>query len=203
MKTQKIFLTLYIMVFILSLLSIVNCYDFLTWLLEVIPVYAGIIIIYILNKKNIKISNLLQSIILLHMIILIIGGHYSYAKVPFFDYLKDIFNWNRNNYDKVGHFIQGITPFLITKEILIKNNTIKNNLLLNFLSISVSLAFSALYELIEFSSAIVLGNKATDFLGTQGDIWDTQKDMLFALIGAITICLTTMTYKYQIKPFTK
>jgi len=198
-ERKKLIILNYITIFIISLISYINCYESTTWILEVIPVYIGLIIIAFLGKKKIQISNLLHIFISIQMLILIIGGHYSYARVPLFDYFKVLFDWSRNNYDKVGHFIQGVTPFLIMKEILVKKNILKKGFLLNFICICTALAFSAFYELIEFSSAIILGSGADDFLGTQGDVWDTQKDMLFALIGSIFISLSTIKYKYSIK----
>lgn len=179
----------FLFVFILTIAGFFGCYDVLTYTLEVIPVFVGILVLFYFYHKQINIPNYLIIIIFIHMLILIIGGYYSYARVPLFDYLKIVFNWSRNNYDKVGHFMQGVTPFLITKEFLKRNHSIKSNFTLNFLSISVALAFSALYELFEFFSTIILGSEADDFLGMQGDIWDTQKDMLFALIGALTSCI--------------
>lgn len=186
MKNTTFFAFLFII--ILTIVGFFGCYDILTYILEIIPVFIGVLILSCFHYKKINIPNYLVVIIFIHMLVLIIGGYYSYAKVPLFDYLKVIFNCSRNNYDKVGHFMQGVTPFLITKEFLKRNNSIKSNFTLNFLSISVALAFSALYELLEFFLAIILDSKADDFLGTQGDVWDTQKDMLFALIGALTSC---------------
>ncbi len=197
LKNKNLFIT-YCLIFIFSLISYINCFDRLTWFLEVIPVYIGIIVIFLFWTKNIAISNLLNIFIIIQMLILIIGGHYSYARVPMFDYIGTLFGWSRNNYDKLGHFVQGITPFLIAKEILIRKYDFKRGFMLNFLCICVSLAFSAFYELLEFTASISLGQGADEFLGMQGDVWDTQKDMLYALIGAITISVFTINYKYKV-----
>jgi putative membrane protein len=122
---------------------------------------------------------------LLHCLILIIGGHYTYAEVPLFDWIKETFNQSRNNYDKVGHFAQGFVPALIIREIFVRKNVVNGPKWLGFIIVSVSLAISAFYELIEWFVSINTGESGDAFLGTQGDIWDTQSDMLTALIGAI------------------
>lgn len=123
--------------------------------------------------------------ILIHCLILIIGGHYTYAEVPLFDWIKEVFNQSRNNYDKVGHFAQGFVPALIIREIFIRKNVVNGKNWLGFITVSIALAISALYELIEWFVSINTGESGDAFLGTQGDIWDTQSDMLTAFIGAI------------------
>jgi putative membrane protein len=122
---------------------------------------------------------------LVHCVILMVGGHYSYAEVPLFDWLKEVFDWGRNNYDKVGHFAQGFVPAIIAREILIRNNAVNGRIWLNTFVIGTCLSISALYELIEWTVAELTGESAEAFLGTQGYIWDTQSDMAFALLGAI------------------
>ena len=119
-----------------------------------------------------------------------VGGHYTYAEVPLFDTLKELMGSERNNYDKVGHFFQGFVPALIARELFIRKNVINGKVWLNVLIISISLAFSAFYELIEWWVALATGEDAEAFLGTQGYVWDTQSDMAFALIGTITLLLT-------------
>jgi len=125
-------------------------------------------------------------LILIHSIILMVGGHYTYAEVPLFDYMKDIFGFTRNNYDKVGHFAQGFVPALITREIVLRKNIINGSGWQAFFIVSFCLAFSAFYELIEWWVALASGEDAEAFLGTQGYIWDTQSDMGLALLGAVT-----------------
>ena len=120
------------------------------------------------------------------MIILMVGGHYTYAEVPLFDWIKETFDQNRNNYDKLGHFAQGLIPAILAREILIRKNIVQGGKIwLNYIILSLVLAFSALYELIEWWVALAVGENAEDFLGTQGYMWDTQSDMGYALLGAI------------------
>jgi putative membrane protein len=153
-------------------------------LLEVLPAIIGAIVMA-LAYKNFKLTPLIYTLILFHSIILMIVGHYTYAEVPFFDYLKDVFNFSRNNYDKVAHFVQGFVPALIAREIIIRKNIIPDSFWRNFYIICFCLAFSAFYELIEWWVALASGEGAEAFLGTQGYIWDTQSDMGLALLGAI------------------
>jgi putative membrane protein len=120
----------------------------------------------------------------LHCVILIVGGHYTYARVPLGEWAKEWFHGSRNNYDKLGHFAQGFVPAIITRELLLRTSPLKTSRWLGFLTVCVCLAFSAFYELIEWITAVTSGAAADDFLGTQGDPWDTQTDMLMALIGA-------------------
>jgi putative membrane protein len=117
---------------------------------------------------------------------LFIGGHYTYAEVPFFDYIKEIFHQSRNNYDKVGHFAQGFVPAMIIRELFIRKEVINNKSFFNFIIVSICLAISAAYEFIEWFVSLATGDGGDAFLGTQGYVWDTQSDMLFATIGAIT-----------------
>jgi len=131
-----------------------------------------------------------------------VGGHYTYAEVPLFDVIKDWFSMERNNYDKVGHFFQGFVPAILAREILIRLEVINGKAWLNLFIVSICLAFSAFYEMIEWWVAILSGENATAFLGTQGYIWDTQSDMAFALIGAISaLLLLSKLHNKQIKAF--
>jgi putative membrane protein len=123
-------------------------------------------------------------VILLHCLILIIGGHYTYAEVPLFDWIKETFQQSRNNYDKVGHFIQGFGPALVVREIFVRKAVVNGKKWLSFIIISIALAISAFYELVEWFVSVNSGESGDAFLGTQGYIWDTQSDMLTALIGA-------------------
>jgi putative membrane protein len=164
--------------------------DYLTWLLETIPVYIGLLFIFY-YWKSYTFSFTLLIILFIHSIILLIGGHYTYAEVPFFESLSYLFNWKRNNYDKLGHFMQGVTPAYLIQDIFKQKKILSNQEWILFLSISVSLSFSAFYELIEYWVALLIGQNADEFLGTQGYVWDTQSDMMFALIGAVVTILAT------------
>jgi putative membrane protein len=164
--------------------SLINPKDIFIWGLEVFPAIIGLIII-IFTFKKFRLSNLLYVLIWIHAVILVIGGHYTYAEVPFFNWLKDSFDLSRNYYDRVGHFFQGFVPAMIAREILLRKSKLEKGKMLNFIIISICLAISASYELIEWFVAEVTGTAAEAFLGTQGDIWDTQWDMFLALCGAV------------------
>ena len=161
--------------------------DRLTWLLEASPAIIGLIIL-VKTRTKFPLTSLLYTWILLHCIVLMIGAKYTYAEVPLFDSISAIFGWERNNYDKVGHFMQGFVPALLTREILIRKQVVHSSGWMFFIITSICLAFSAFYELIEWWAALLFGQDADAFLGTQGYVWDTQSDMLYALLGAMT-CL--------------
>ena len=162
--------------------------DYFTWFLEVLPAMIGAVIL-LYSYHSFRLTPLLYSLILFHCIVLMVGGHYTYAEVPLFDTIKELFNLERNNYDKVGHFAQGFVPAIIAREILLRKNVVNagvnSQVWLNVFIVSICLAFSAFYELIEWWVAIATGENAEAFLGTQGYIWDTQSDMAVALLGAI------------------
>ncbi|SHJ17920.1 putative membrane protein [Malonomonas rubra DSM 5091] len=162
--------------------------DYPTWFLEVLPALIGIVILA-LSRKKFPLTPLCYFLILLHCVILMVGGHYTYAEVPLFDWIRDSFELQRNNYDKVGHFAQGFVPAIIAREIVIRKRVITAAGWRNFFICCFCLAFSAFYELIEWWVAVLSGTGAEAFLGTQGYIWDTQSDMLLALIGAIAALL--------------
>ncbi|MEN6391614.1 MAG: DUF2238 domain-containing protein [Syntrophomonas sp.] len=164
-------------------------HDRFTWFLEVAPVLIGMLVIFITYKKF-PLSNLLYVLIAIHMIILMIGGHYTYAEVPLFNWLRDAFDLSRNHYDRVGHFAQGFIPALVAREILLRLSPLQRGKLLSFIIVCICLAISAAYELIEFGMSVATGTAADAFLGSQGDVWDSQKDMLMCLIGAITALFT-------------
>lgn len=186
MKTHKLLIVL----FILGLSwSAINPHDYFTWFLEVFPAIIGIIILSLIYKKF-KFTDLTYIAILFHCYILFVGGHYTYAEVPLFDWIKDIFNQNRNNFDKVGHFAQGFVPALIAREIFVRKGILKQGTWLSFITICVCISISVLYEFLEWFVALFSGESADSFLGTQGYIWDTQSDMLFATIGAISMIAT-------------
>ncbi|PQJ13916.1 DUF2238 domain-containing protein [Nonlabens tegetincola] len=154
-----------------------------TWFLEVLPAVIGMMIL-IFTYRNLKFSNLTYFWIFVHCIILIIGGKYTYADVPLFDWIQEYFDHSRNNYDKLGHFIQGFTPALIVREVLLRKNVVHGKKWLALIVISICLAISAAYELIEAVVSMIVSDGADSFLGMQGYVWDTQTDMLLALIGA-------------------
>jgi len=175
----------WITVFLIVLIwSGINPKDYLIWALEVAPAVIGFAVLA-LSRRHFPLTPLLYALILVHCIVLIVGGHYTYAEVPLFDSIKPFFGFERNNYDKVGHFLQGFVPALIAREILIRKTVMESVYWRNFLIVCFCLAFSAFYELIEWAVAVISGTGAEAFLGTQGYVWDTQSDMAFALFGAI------------------
>lgn len=196
MKRKYIFL---ILLFVVGLVwSGINPKDYFTWILEVAPAVIGLIIL-IVTFKQFTFTYFTYVFILIHCWVLFIGGHYTYAEVPFFDWLKETFDLSRNNYDKVGHFAQGFIPAIIVREIFVRQKVVEQKAWLNFIIVAVCLSFSAVYEFIEWWVAALTSEAADDFLGTQGYIWDTQSDMLYATIGAITFILfLSNTHQHQI-----
>jgi putative membrane protein len=177
---------LWLLIFFTVLIwSGINPKDTYTWFLEVAPALIALAILAGTRKKF-PLTSLAYSLILVHAVILMIGGHYTYAEVPF----GDLFGATRNNYDKLGHFAQGFIPAVIAREVLIRHSVVNSKRWLNVIIVSICLAFSAFYELIEWWVALLSDEAAESFLGTQGYIWDTQSDMLWALIGAILALLT-------------
>lgn len=174
--------------------SWINPYDRLTWWLEVAPVLIGVPVIIAFRRKF-PLSTLVLALLWMHCFVLIVGGHYTYARVPGFDWLRDLMGGTRNNYDKLGHFVQGFIPAMLIREILMRLSPLRDrgdgrpSRWLGFLVVSVCLAFSAFYELIEWWAAALSGEAAESFLGTQGYAWDTQSDMAWALGGAILALL--------------
>lgn len=169
--------------FFVLLWSAINPADYRTWLLEVFPAIIGLAVL-IWTRKKFKLTALAYLLILIHCIILMVGGHYTYARVPLFDWMKDVLELQRNNYDKLGHFAQGFIPAIIAREILIRKKVVNGQRWLHFLVVCFCLALSAFYELIEWWAAVIGGESADAFLGTQGYMWDTQSDMAWALCGA-------------------
>lgn len=172
----------------------------LTWVLETLPVMIALPVI-LLTYKRFTLTSLTYTLIAIHAMILMLGGHYSYAKVPLGFWMEDWFGWTRNNYDKIGHFMQGFGPAIYTREILARTSPLRRGKWLGFISISVPLAFSALYEIFEWVASLSNPTDTEAFLGTQGYIWDTQTDMLWCLIGSIIaiILLTKLHNKYLSK----
>jgi putative membrane protein len=176
--------------------------DRLTWWMEVVPALIGFIIL-IKTHQRFPLTELVYFLILIHAIILMVGGHYTYAEVPLGDWLRDLVGGERNNYDKLGHLAQGFVPVMIAREIMIRNKVVAVKGWLTFLLLSIVLAFSAFYELIEWWAALVSSEAAESFLGTQGYVWDTQSDMLWALCGAIAALLSlSKLHDRQIKHLT-
>ena len=168
---------------VLSLaLSGLRPFDRTTWMLEVFPVVIALPVLWA-TYRGYPLTNLLYFFIFLHALVLILGGAYSYARVPLGFYLTDLFDLDRNPYDKIGHFFQGFVPALVAREILVRGRFVRGRKMLAFVVLCIVLAISALYELIEWAAALMLGQGADEFLGTQGDPWDTQSDMFLALIG--------------------
>lgn len=185
---KKIQPTHLVMLFILAgclIISGIHPFDRTTWILEIFPIFIGLPVLFA-TYNSFRLTQLLYICILIHMLILVLGGAYSYARVPLGFSIQEWLHLSRNPYDKIGHFFQGFAPALIAREILIRKDIIKGKKMLAFIVTCIVLAISASYELIEWASALILGQGADEFLGTQGDMWDTQSDMFFALIGAIT-----------------
>ena len=158
--------------------------DYPTWFLEVFPaLLAGAVLWY--TRDTFPLTRLVYVLILIHCIVLMVGGHYTYAEVPLFDWLKDTFDLQRNNYDKVGHFVQGFVPAMVAREIVIRHRVFNYAGWRDFFIVCFCLGFSAFYELIEWVVALASAEAADAFLGTQGYVWDTQSDMAYAMIGAI------------------
>lgn len=189
--TKRKELLLIILFFATLVWSAVSPADRFTWWLEVTPALIAIILLSI-TYASFQFTTLAYILILIHCIILFIGGHYTYGEMPLFNWLKEVLDLDRNYYDRLGHIAQGFIPAIIIREVLWRNSPLKRSKWLPFIVVSICLAISAMYELVEFAVALFTGTAAEAFLGTQGDVWDTQWDMLFALIGAIVsyICLS-------------
>jgi putative membrane protein len=164
--------------------SALNPHDYPTWFLEVMPALIGAAILWY-TRDTFPLTRLAYVLILAHCIILMVGGHYTYAEVPLFDWIRDEFGQSRNNYDKLGHFVQGFVPAIIAREIVIRKKVFNRPAWRDFFIVCFCLGFSAFYELIEWWVALLSAEAADSFLGTQGYIWDTQSDMFFALCGAV------------------
>lgn len=164
-------------------------YDRTTWLLEVFPIFIAVPVL-LASHRRFPLTSLLYVCIFLHAVVLMVGGAYSYARVPLGFQIQEWLGIGRNPYDKIGHFMQGFVPALVAREILLRGGHVRRGRMLGFLAVCIVLAISASYELIEWAAAVALGQGADEFLGTQGDPWDTQSDMLFALIGGTAAVLT-------------
>lgn len=186
MQTKR---AIWIAIFVIVLAwSGVGPMDYLTWAMEVVPAVVGAAVLWT-TRNSFPLTSLTYILILIHCIILMIGGHYTYAEVPLGDWVRDLFDHSRNNYDKVGHFAQGFIPAIVAREVLIRLSVFNSKRWRDFFIVCLCLAISAFYELIEWWVAALSGEGADAFLGTQGSAWDTQSDMALALLGAILALL--------------
>ena len=185
MKNSPMMQSTWIAIFLAVLIwSGINPKEYPTWFLEVGPALLGAAVLWY-TRDTFPLTSMTYVLILVHCIILMVGGHYTYAEVPLFDWLRDTFDLTRNNYDKVGHFAQGFIPAIITREIVVRKKVFTSTRWRDFFIICFCLGFSAFYELIEWWVALMSEDAADSFLGTQGYIWDTQSDMAWALSGAL------------------
>ncbi|HXZ78576.1 MAG TPA: DUF2238 domain-containing protein [Terriglobales bacterium] len=186
----KNFLILLLAIFAAVLVwSAIRPYNYFTWFLEVVPALIALPIL-LFTYRRFPLTRLVYVLILCQALILLVGGHYTYAREPVFGWIRDHWHLSRNYYDRVGHFAQGLVPAFVAREILIRKQVVKRGPWLFFIVVSICLAISAAYELFEWRVAVATGSAANDFLGTQGDPWDTQEDMATALVGAIVGLVT-------------
>ncbi|MGH7674096.1 MAG: DUF2238 domain-containing protein [Gemmatimonadales bacterium] len=176
--------TLLVAALIALVVSGIRPYDRGTWLMEVAPILIGVPIL-VATARRFPLTPLVYRLLFLHALILILGGHYTYARVPLGFWVQDLLGLARNHYDRLGHFAQGFVPAMLAREILLRSTPLRSGGWLFTLVASVALAISACYEFVEWWAAVLGGEAATDFLGTQGDPWDTQWDMFLALTGAV------------------
>jgi putative membrane protein len=177
-------MVLLILAFICLAVSGIKPYDPVTWVMEIFPIAIGAPIL-IFTYKRFPLSPLLYRLLFIHAVILMIGGHYTYARVPLGFWVQDLFGLARNHYDRLGHLAQGFVPAILAREVLLRTSPLQRGKWLFVIVTALCLAFSAIYEFIEWWSALIGGGAATDFLGTQGDVWDTQWDMFLCFIGAM------------------
>jgi putative membrane protein len=172
--------------------------DRFTWFLEVVPAIIGLAIL-LYTYPRFQFTTMVYVLVWIHCAVLMIGGKYTYAANPLFEYLEDVFGWTRNNHDKLGHVMQGVSPALICRELFIRRNVVNGKKWIFFLSVAVPLAFAGLYEIFEWLMAVINGEKAEAFLGTQGYFWDTQTDLFFCLIASIfTLLLFALWHDREI-----
>lgn len=179
--------------------SAIRPHDRFTWFLEVLPAVLGVALLAA-TYRRFRLTDLAYTLISLHAVILLIGGHYTYAEVPLFNWIRDFFHQSRNNYDKVGHFAQGFVPAIIAREILLRTSPLQPGKWLSFLVLAACLGLSAFYEFIEWGVALATGTSAEAFLGTQGYVWDTQSDMFYCFMGSIlSLLLFTRLHDRQLR----
>lgn len=191
-RYHAVLLTTLAVVFIWSL---VRPHDGFTWLLEAFPVIIGLPIL-LLTYRRFPFSRLAYGLLLLHAVILLVGAHYTYAEMPLFNWLRDSYDLDRNYYDRLGHLAQGFIPAIVVREILLRQSPLKPGKWLAFVVLSICLAISALYEMLEWWVAVASGSDAVAFLATQGDVWDTQWDIFLCLLGAIA-SLTLLSHRHD------
>ncbi len=185
-RTKKVLLLVFFWVLVWSG---IKPHDYFTWFLEVVPALAALAILAATYKKF-QFSNFVYALICFHSIILMVGGHTTYAEQPLFNWIRDEFGLARNYYDRLGHLMQGFVPALVAWELIVRKNIMSSRKWMNFFIIFTILGFSAFYEFFEWGMAILTGDSATAFLGTQGDVWDTQWDMFMCFVGSILALLT-------------
>jgi putative membrane protein len=178
---QRALLTVFLAV---AVWSAIRPHDYFTWLLEVFPALIGLAIV-LATRNRFPLTPLLLTLLTIHAVILFVGGHYTYAEVPLGFWMQDWFGFTRNHYDRIGHFAQGFVPAIIAREIFIRRDVVRGPRWLFTLVVAMCVAISGLYELLEWAVAVAAGAESDAFLGTQGDVWDTQKDIFLALIGSI------------------
>ena len=183
-KDRKFHVILLASLAVIFIWSYIDCHDLFTWFLESFPVVVGVVIL-LCAYRRFRFTNLSYVLILIFSVILLIGAHYTYARMPLFDWISEVFGLGRNHYDRFGHVFQGIVPAIIGRELLLRTLPLKPSKWLCFIIVCICLAVSAFYEVLEWLAVVVSGDKATSFLATQGDPWDPQKDMALCLVGAI------------------
>lgn len=187
-RVSRLHIFLLVSLFAVLVWSAIKPHDYFTWFLEVLPALLVVCILAFFYNRF-RFTDLVYVTVWLHCIVLLIGAKYTYAEVPLGYYVSDLFGWSRNNYDKVGHFMQGFSPALIAREVFIKKRVVNGKWWTYFLSVAVPLAFSAFYEFVEWWVAAATGDSAESFLGTQGYQWDTQTDMFMCMSGSILALL--------------
>lgn len=200
MEQKKVICILGLIVAVLFIWSFIRPFDYLVWFLEVVPGIIGVILLA-LTYKRFRFTTIIYVFVAIHFIILIVGGHYTYAENPLFNWFRDYFGLARNYYDRIGHLAQGFFPALIIREFLLRKTNLGRGKMLFFIIVSIVLAISATYELFEWWAALVVTpDTGNAFLGTQGDIWDSQWDMFLALIGAVlSLLLFSKIHDTQLK----
>lgn len=177
---RRVLLVLFLAVFAWSM---VRPHEWFTWGLEVFPAVIGLVLV-VATHRRFPLTPLLIVLLFVHAVILVVGGHYTYARVPLGFWMQDAFGFTRNHYDRIGHLAQGFVPAILAREVLVRLRVVRGRGWLFAIVVSICLAFSAAYELLEWSVSVLTGAKGDSFLGTQGDVWDTQKDMALAALGA-------------------
>ncbi len=203
MKSINIFIKnmgyiFYFTILLLLIISGINPYDDFTWRLEVLWLFPALLIIAVLWFKGIQFSRLLQTVMFIQALILIYGGHYTYEHVPLGEWMKEAFGFTRNHYDRIGHIAQGFFPAILYRELFVRNNAANGRFWTETFVFASCMAFSGLFEVVEFSAAHIWGEGADAFLGTQGDIWDAQYDMLMCLIGTFLSIILLSRPHYKI-----